>query len=54
MAEPKGMLRRGKGVLLNDLSVPEGRVVPRGKYQLAAGLGMDSFRHPSGPGGWKR
>ena len=25
--------------LLNDLSVPEGRVVPKGKYQLAAGLG---------------
>ena len=43
-----------KVVLLNDLSVPEGRVFPKGKYQLAAGLGMALFQHPPGPGRWKR
>ena len=43
-----------KVVVLNDLSVPEGRIVPKGKYQLAAGLGMALFRHLPGPGGWIR
>ena len=49
-----GCTSNAKVVPLNDLSVPEGRVVPKGKYQLATGLGMASFWHLPGLGGWKR
>ena len=35
-----GCTSDAKVVLLNDLSVPEVRVVPKEKYQLSAGLGM--------------